>query len=127
MFSQIASYLPSEAFIGILGTLLGTILGAFLNHYFSKQQEKKRLLADFYAEFVYAYALCIPVSSDMDNLNNFRFLIVSIEKLKLICPKAARAPLAALRTWAFENEWTSENVVPAYEEINKIIRRSLNN
>lgn len=106
-----------------VSALIGALAGSFLSIRASRHQERKRFLVEYYADFLTAYAECIPQITNYDQL---RLLDVSIEKLKLFCPKEAVIPLEALYFAATNKKWEPEVCKRLMGEIQTIIENEIN-
>ena len=103
-------------------TLVGILLGSFLTFFTTGYFEKKRMLVEFYADFLNAYSRCVPKPESLDDI---RHLTISIEKMRLICPKAAKPPLDLIYAAAPEGFWSPETVLPAYESLWNVMKKIL--
>lgn len=121
MFESFNAFLESDLALALCA-LFGVVLGSFLTFFTTRYFEKKRLLVDFYAEFLTAYSRCVPKAESLDDL---RLLTVSVEKMRLVCPKKARKPLTMIHAAALNNFWDPEIVRPAYEDLWNIMQKKL--
>ncbi len=62
--------------------LIGVLIGAYLSRKSTKYQEQKRFLAEYYAEVLSAYSVCMMDETSAEKKMN---LIAAIEKAKLFC------------------------------------------
>lgn len=120
--SNIANLFQNEAFLAGLFSLIGVLIGSFLSLYISCRVEKKRLLAEFYAEFLSSYAECIPKPKTEESL---RYLIVSIQKLKLICPEKALKELLIIQKAALDNTWNPKVCRSHYDNLQEIMQKKI--
>lgn len=120
--SYVVNLFQNEAFLSGFVPLFGVLVGSFLSLCVSFRIEKKRLLIGFYAEFLSAYAECVPVPKTEESL---RHLIASVQKLELICPKKALKELLVIQNAALDNTWNPKVCRTSYDNLQEIIQRKL--
>lgn len=120
--TNITNLFQNEAFLAGLFSLIGVLIGSFLSLYISCRIEKKRLLAEFYAEFLSAYGECVSILKTEESL---RHLIVSIQKLKLVCPEKALKELLIIQNAALDNTWNPKVCRTSYDNLQEIMQRKL--
>lgn len=73
--------------------LIGVLIGAYLSRKSTKHQEQKRFLAEYYAEVLSAYSVCMMDETSAEKKMN---LIAAIEKAKLFCSNESEKLLIEL-------------------------------